>query len=100
MAKMHGIEEFCTWEPHFEGEEVFGSQERKADIPLGFEHESHRPNRVNFSCPQVSTKSTRVEGATWSLKDIPKELFPDLHEHLTPIDNYRATHVTAIQETA
>jgi hypothetical protein len=25
MAKMHGAEEFCTQEPHFEGEEVFGS---------------------------------------------------------------------------
>jgi hypothetical protein len=25
MAKMHGAEEFCTREPHFEGEEVFGS---------------------------------------------------------------------------
>jgi hypothetical protein len=22
---MHGAEEFCTREPHFEGEEVFGS---------------------------------------------------------------------------
>jgi hypothetical protein len=34
-AKMAGIEEFCTREPHFEGEEVFGSQKRKAYIPLG-----------------------------------------------------------------
>jgi hypothetical protein len=24
-VKMPGVEEFCTWEPHFEGEEVFGS---------------------------------------------------------------------------
>jgi hypothetical protein len=37
-------EEFCTWEPHFEGEEVFDSQKCKADIPLGSEHESHRPD--------------------------------------------------------
>jgi hypothetical protein len=44
MAKMLGIEEFCTREPHFEGEEVFGSQKRKADLPLGSEHESHRPD--------------------------------------------------------
>jgi hypothetical protein len=50
-AKMPGAEEFCTREPHFEGEEVFGSQKRKADIPLGSEHESHRPDRVNFSRP-------------------------------------------------
>jgi hypothetical protein len=33
-AKIPGVEEFCTREPHFEGEEVFGSQKRKADIPL------------------------------------------------------------------
>jgi hypothetical protein len=25
MAKMPGTEEICTQEPHFEGEEVFGS---------------------------------------------------------------------------
>jgi hypothetical protein len=25
MAKMLGAKEFCTREPHFEGEEVFGS---------------------------------------------------------------------------
>jgi hypothetical protein len=44
MAKMPRVEEFCTREPHFEGEEVFGSQKRKADLPLGFEHKSHRPD--------------------------------------------------------
>jgi hypothetical protein len=51
MAKMLGAEEFCTQELYFEGDEVFGSQKCKADIPLRFEHESHRPNRVNFSRP-------------------------------------------------
>jgi hypothetical protein len=34
MTKMLGIEEFCTQEPYFEGEEVFGSQKRKADIQI------------------------------------------------------------------
>jgi hypothetical protein len=33
-AKMPGTKEFCTREPHFEGEEVFGSQKHKADISL------------------------------------------------------------------
>jgi hypothetical protein len=41
-AKMHGAKEFCTREPHFEGEEVFGSQKHKVDnIPLGSKYESH-----------------------------------------------------------
>ena len=44
MAKMHGAKEFCTREPNFEGEEVFGSQKRKADIPLGSEDKSYRLN--------------------------------------------------------
>jgi hypothetical protein len=49
IAKMLGEDEFYTQEPHFEGEEVFGSQKRKADVPLGSEHESHRLDKVNFS---------------------------------------------------
>jgi hypothetical protein len=28
-------------------EEVFGSQKRKADVPLGFEGKSYRPDKVN-----------------------------------------------------
>jgi hypothetical protein len=34
MANMLGVEEFCTREPHFEGEEVFGSQSAKRIYPL------------------------------------------------------------------
>jgi hypothetical protein len=34
------------------------------------------------------------------LNDILEELSLDLHEHPTPIDNCRATHVTTIQEIA
>jgi hypothetical protein len=74
MAKMPRVEEFCTWEPHFESEEVFGSQKCKADIYLGSEKESHRPDRVNFSGPQVRTKFTGAGSASCSLNDIPKEL--------------------------
>jgi hypothetical protein len=71
-AKMPGAEEFCTREPYFEGDEVFGSQKRKADIPLGSEHESHRPDRANFSRPRVRTRSTAATGASCSLSDIPE----------------------------
>jgi hypothetical protein len=100
MAKMPGVEEFCTREPHFEGEEVFGSQKRKADLPLGSEHESHRPDRVNFSRPRVKTRSTAAAGASCSLSDIPEEPSIDLQEHPIPNVNSRMTHVTAIHETA
>jgi hypothetical protein len=49
MAKLPGAELLCTREPHLVGEEVFDFQKRKVDIPLGFEGESHRPDKVNFS---------------------------------------------------
>jgi hypothetical protein len=71
---MPGAKEFCTREPHFEGEEVFGSQKRKADILLGSEYESHKPDRVNFSRPRVRTRSTVAAGASCSLSDIRKSL--------------------------
>jgi hypothetical protein len=41
MAKLPGAELFCTRLPHMAGEAVFGSQKRKANVPLGFEGESH-----------------------------------------------------------
>jgi hypothetical protein len=100
MAKMPGVEEFCTREPHFEGEEVFGSQKCKVDIPLGSEHESHKPDRVNFSRPRVRTRSTAAAGTSYSLSDIPEEPSTDLQEHPIPNVNSRTTHVTAIHETA
>jgi hypothetical protein len=98
--KMHETEEFCTQEQHFEGEEVFGSQKHKADISLDSEHESHRPNRINFSHPRVRTRSTVVAGASCSLGDIPEEPSIDLQDHPIPIINIKTTHVTAIHETA
>jgi hypothetical protein len=78
MAKMPGVEEFCTRESHFEGEEVFGSQKRKADLPLGSKHESHKPDRVNFSRPRVRMRSTAAVGASCSLSDIPEKPSIDL----------------------
>jgi hypothetical protein len=104
---MPGAAEFCTREPHFKSKEVFGSQKRKADIPLGFEYESHRPDNVNFSHPQVRTRSNTAKEAGCSLNIIPEELSPDLQDGqraaldappklVTPIDISRALHVTAI----
>jgi hypothetical protein len=41
MAKLLGTDLFCTREPHLAREEIFGSQKRKADVPLGFKSESY-----------------------------------------------------------
>jgi hypothetical protein len=51
MAKLPGTELLCTHESHLAGQELFGSQKQKVDVPLDFEGESHRPDKVNFSCP-------------------------------------------------
>lgn len=60
MLDMPGADEFCTRVPHLPGEEVFGSRKRKPDLPLGAEEESHRPDKVNFSHPRVSTRPVRA----------------------------------------
>ena len=78
LGKLPGAEFFCTRMPHMAGEEVFGSQKRKADVPLGFEGESHRPDKVNFSRPQIQTRSSRAKYANCSLLDVVEELSPDL----------------------
>lgn len=59
ISRMPGAANFCTRDPHMEGLEVFGSRKRNADMPLGDEHESHRPDKVNYSHPRVTTRSGR-----------------------------------------
>jgi hypothetical protein len=106
MAKLPGAELFCTRTPHMAGEEVFGSQKRKVDVPLGFEGESHRPDMVNFSRPRIATRSSRANHATCSLPDVVEEVSPEVQEDQAP-DNLgtmgdveRPGHVTAVHETA
>jgi hypothetical protein len=102
MAKLTGIELFCTREPHLAGEEVFGSQKRKADVPLGFEGESHLPDKVNFSRPQIATRSSRANHTSCSLPDVVEELSPELQEDQAPnnlgttVDVGRPGHMTEI----
>ena len=106
LDKFPGAEIFCTRTPHMAGEEVFGSQKRKADVPLGFEGESHRPDKVNFSCPRIQTRSSQAKHASCSLPDVVEELSPDLQEDQvhnnqgTTTDVGRAGHVTSVHETA
>jgi hypothetical protein len=106
MAKLPGAELFYTRAPHMAGEEVFGSQKRKTDFPLGFEGESHRPDKVNFSRPRIATRSSRTNHASCSLPDVVEEISPELQEDQAPNnlgtmgDVKRPGHVTAVHETA
>jgi hypothetical protein len=106
MAKLPGAKLFCTRAPHMAGEEVFGSQKRKADVPLGFEGESHRPDKVNFSRPRIATRSSRANHASCSLPDVVEEVSPELQEDQAPNnlgtagDVGRPGHVTAVHKTA
>ena len=88
------------------GEEVFGSQKQKVDVPLGFEGESHQLDKVNFSSPQIATRSSRANHASCTLPDVVEELSPKLQEdqasnnQSTTSDIGRAGHVSAVHETA
>jgi hypothetical protein len=95
-----------TCEPHLAGEEVFSSQKQKVDVPLGFEGESHRPDKVNFSRPRIATRSSRANHASCSLPNVVEELSPELQEDQAPnnlgttVDVGRPGHVTKIHEIA
>jgi hypothetical protein len=78
MVKLPGVELFCTRVPHMAGEEVFGSQKRKADVPPSFEGELYRPDKINFSRPRIATRSSRANHASCSLPDVVEELSPKL----------------------
>jgi hypothetical protein len=105
MAKLPGAELFYTRVPHMAGEEVFGSQKQKTDVPLGFEGESHQPDKVNFSRARIATRSSRAKHTSCSLLDVVEELSPELQEDQalnnlgTTGDVGRPGHVTAIHET-
>jgi hypothetical protein len=64
LLDMPGREEFCTRDPHLEGAEVFGSQKRRPDTPIGDDGETHRPDTVNFSCPPPGKRVTRSQPVT------------------------------------
>ena len=92
------------WQPYLAGEEVFDSKKRKADVPLGFEGESHQLDKVNYSCPQIMTKSSRANHISCSLPDM-VEFFLKLQEDQASnnlgiaVEVKRPSYVTAIQET-
>jgi hypothetical protein len=48
LLNIFGGEEFVK------GVEVFISQRRKPDIPIGTDEKTHYLNTINFSCPRVA----------------------------------------------
>ena len=90
-------------------EEVFGSQRRKGDMALGCEYDSHRLDKVNFSLPQVQTRSRGTRIGTHGLHQILEEILRPLNDDVlngepngdnvgqTSTANY--THVSSVEET-
>jgi len=64
------VEEFFNREPHLEGEELFGSQKKKANMPLGYKHNLHRPDKVNISHWCLETRSKRATISVQNLNPI------------------------------
>ena len=109
ISNIRGVQDFVTREPHLEGEEVFGSQKRKADMPLGYKHNSHRLDKVNFSRPRVRTRSSVASTSTPAAAAIEEgipfrpgmddmETLPS-EEHEERPQNHHPMHVTGIYET-
>ena len=106
MAKLPGAELFCTYEPYLASQEVFGFQKQKANVPLGFKGELHQPDKINFSRPQIVTRSSWAKHVSCSLSDVVEELSLELQADQAPnnlgttSDVGRPGHVTAIHEVA
>ena len=95
---MPGAEDFCTREPHLEGAEVFGSQKRKSDTPIGTDSETHRLDTINFSCLRLGKRVTRSGAAT--LPTVIEEVSPSVQEVFSPVAaGFDFHRVLAIQES-
>lgn len=88
------VQELLSREPHLEGEEVFGSTKRKLHQPIGSEFDSHRPDKMNFSQPRVSTRSTRPRTDTG-----PEPVLAPASPPLIPLETGQRCHVTVVEES-
>ena len=85
---------------------MFGSMKRKLDLPPGSEHDSHRPNKVNFSRPRVELRSSKTCSSAQACKDDPPEpsdadiQLPRTKKEVTPRVVPKVIHVSVVQETA
>lgn len=93
--------------PHLKGEEVFLSLKRNADIVLGSDYESHRPDQMSISRPRIQTRAGHIDDdhtipSTMILRDspIPSQREEMLVEVTTPTLPLDCHHVIAVQTTA
>ncbi len=63
IAKYTKKSSFTTRISHLEGQEIFGSTKREANIALGSEGDSHRHDHVNFSQPKDIALSSGFTGS-------------------------------------
>ena len=60
LSSFPGAQDLIT-KPHgLEDTEIFGSSKRKLDLPPGSHSDSHQQNKVTFSIPSISTRSTKA----------------------------------------
>ena len=60
LSSFPRAEDLITKPRGLEGAKIFGSSKKKLDLPLGSHNDSHRQDKVNFSIPRMSTRSTRA----------------------------------------
>ena len=60
LSSFPGAEDLITKPRGLVGTEIFGSSKRKLDLSLGSHSDSHRQDKVNFSIPRMSTRSTKA----------------------------------------
>ena len=95
---MPGADDFCTRDPHHEGAEVFGSEKRKLDTPIGVDDETRRPDTIIFSRPHPLKRVTRAHAAT--LPFIPEEVEPCMERiQLLPLVGTDICRITAVLES-
>jgi hypothetical protein len=80
LSQLPGVEVATTPILHLEGEEIFGSTKRKLDLPPGDDGDSHRPDKVKFSHPQMQTmsKTAHTEFAEASMVGADKDELPHI----------------------
>ena len=98
LLGMPGADDYCTWDPHHEGAEVFGSQKRKLNTPIGADDETHRPDTISFSRLPPLKRVTRACAAT--LPTIPEEVEPYMEriQSLPPVGT-DIRRITAVLES-
>jgi hypothetical protein len=98
LSHLPGVEVATTRIPHLEGEEIFGSTKRKLDLPLGDDGDSHRPDKVNFSQPQVQTRSrtAHTEFAGASVAGADKDELPHVTTALESDCDMSQWHIARI----